>query len=304
MVKSLLLGKLISLIMSSRNFTLDAFKAVILIIVLTLSLYLLLSSFGIFRDQTYKDKDLDGFISSEYGGNDCDDTKALVNPDAKDIPNDGIDQNCDKIDESLTNINPNDDYDKDGYKLSADCDDASAVTHPGAEEILDLTDNNCNEIIDEGFYQLVLYEDFTINSYDPKTIIETSKQLETSGFLDNTFLYIEASVDTPEKQLTNYDSVYIYLDNGVNGGQLLRRLSLINNKESDNRTKLLFNLNEIPLTDLPYNDSTNNFRELNFTEILNRPGTHRLGAFVATQRTGKLNKLVIGYKNGEVKSIK
>lgn len=72
------------------------------------------------------DGDGDGFQG--LGGPDCDDTRAEVNPEAVEVPYDGVDNDCDPV-------TPDDDLDGDGFLVADDCDDTSAVTFPGADEV-------------------------------------------------------------------------------------------------------------------------------------------------------------------------
>ncbi|MFZ5477979.1 MAG: MopE-related protein [Myxococcota bacterium] len=78
------------------------------------------------------DADGDGFSADE----DCDDGDATVNPDAQEVWYDGVDQNCDGLD---------DDQDGDGYALAEDCDDTDASAYPGADEVwYDGVDGDCD----------------------------------------------------------------------------------------------------------------------------------------------------------------
>jgi hypothetical protein len=88
------------------------------------------------------DADGDGFLPFECdGGDDCDDANASVNPGADDVPYDGIDQDCDGVD--------NLDADGDGFNAlevgGNDCDDTLASVYPGAEEVAkDGVDQDCD----------------------------------------------------------------------------------------------------------------------------------------------------------------
>jgi hypothetical protein len=78
-----------------------------------------------------------GYVSDHT---DCDDGDSSSYPGAHDIPDDGIDQDCDGID--ATDLT---DDDGDGYTSDVDCDDSDASVHPGAAEVCeDGIDQDCD----------------------------------------------------------------------------------------------------------------------------------------------------------------
>jgi streptogramin lyase len=94
------------------------------------------------------DLDLDGYGIST----DCNDSDPLSYPGAAEIPNDGVDQNCNGMDDDP-------DGDLDGSPTIHDCDDNNPSIYPGAPENPDNgIDDNCNGIIDvedldsDGYY--------------------------------------------------------------------------------------------------------------------------------------------------------
>ncbi len=110
------------------------------------------------------DVDQDGFQAAD----DCDDYDPLVNPDADEVCDDGIDNDCNgEIDEDAA-IDASEwyaDNDDDGFgagdaviacdapdnhvATAEDCDDESADNNPLASEVCDGVDNDCDDDIDE-----------------------------------------------------------------------------------------------------------------------------------------------------------
>ncbi len=114
-----------------------------------------------------------GYVTTS---NDCDDTRASVNPAAAEVC-DGIDNNCDGVvDEGIPVSTFYRDVDGDGFGNAAmatsrcsapagyvaqggDCNDSNAAIHPGAAEVCDGIDNNCSGAIDEGVEPGTYYAD-------------------------------------------------------------------------------------------------------------------------------------------------
>jgi hypothetical protein len=73
---------------------------------------------------------------------DCNDTNPAIHPGAVDVPDDGIDQNCDGVDATVT------DRDGDGVPAPQDCDDLDAKIRPGLPEALgNDVDENCDGLV-------------------------------------------------------------------------------------------------------------------------------------------------------------
>ena len=118
------------------------------------------------------DVDGDGHISTDRGGDDCDDGNGAVFPGNLEIC-DGIDNNCDGLaDEDDPNVDLTDaawyaDTDGDGYgnvtqvvyqcdppagdsvQNGDDCDDREELVNPGMPEICNNFDDNCDGLIDD-----------------------------------------------------------------------------------------------------------------------------------------------------------
>jgi len=73
---------------------------------------------------------------------DCNDEDASVSPGATEIPNNGVDDDCDPA-------TPDTDLDGDGTAAPEDCDDANPAVHPGATEVCDGLDDDCNGTVDD-----------------------------------------------------------------------------------------------------------------------------------------------------------
>jgi hypothetical protein len=138
------------------------------------------------------DADHDGYVDSAYGGDDCDDGYAPVNPAATEVC-DGLDNDCDGNVDGATAIDAYTYYrDADGDTFGnaaspaddcsppagyvpddTDCDDTRSTSFPGGAEVCDSRDNDCDGSIDEGL-SATWYRDADGDSYGNSATSVTS----------------------------------------------------------------------------------------------------------------------------------
>lgn len=132
----------------------------------------------ILRGAEFADQDTDGYTPFQ---GDCDDQDASLNPAAKEVAYDGVDQDCSGSDLK--------DVDKDGYNATVvggnDCNDNVASINPGAAEVCNGADENCNGSIDEGV-QSTYYLDKDGDGYGSPSSSTTVKACsQPSGYSKN-----------------------------------------------------------------------------------------------------------------------
>lgn len=132
-------------------------------------------------------------------------------------------------------------------------------------------------------------------------IARITKVLTASGKIKNAYLYLKVGVsrdNAPFGALTNFDSVWLYVDGSDFGGHLLRSRAIIRRQSEDGVTELLYNLAEVPFVGLPYNDDAIPRVKNILDDKLNDPGEHFVGAFISTKGIGKIFDIKIGYDDG------
>lgn len=100
------------------------------------------------------DSDGDGYgDDATCSFQDCDDNNPAWNPEADDICENGLDENCDGGDAFC--VCTETDSDGDGFGdgalcLPPDCNDNNPTIYPGAQEVCDAIDQNCDSILNNG----------------------------------------------------------------------------------------------------------------------------------------------------------
>ena len=116
-----------------------------------------------------------GFVADNT---DCDDTNPDINPGEEEIPNNGIDEDCNGSDEVI-------DADGDGFNSDEDCNDNNPDINPEAEEVCDGVDNNCDGNIDEGV-ETLFYADMDGDGYGNPEVSILACEAPIGFVADNT----------------------------------------------------------------------------------------------------------------------
>ncbi len=102
------------------------------------------------------DEDGDG-VTKEAG--DCNDASDLIHPGAAEVPDNGVDDDCDGTTDDGSDLS---DRDSDGFTVTdGDCNDLQDDTYPNAPERKDNRDNDCDGATDEDFVNRILLNDGT-----------------------------------------------------------------------------------------------------------------------------------------------
>lgn len=118
-----------------------------------------------------------GFVDNNT---DCDDSNPEINPAATEIPNNGIDEDCDGMDSSTLV-----DTDGDGYFNDIDCDDNNAAVNPGATEICNDLDDNCDGTVDENQVQNIYFIDSDGDGFGDPDVTISDCNLPNGYVIDN-----------------------------------------------------------------------------------------------------------------------
>ncbi len=143
-----------------------------------------------------------GFVGNP---NDCDDTNALIHPNAIELC-DSIDNNCNfLVDDGIQFYTYYFDGDEDGFgnpdsliescnenlpinfvENNLDCDDSNSLVNPDSPEVCDNLDNDCNTLVDDGLPQFQFYLDADQDTFgNPDSIIQTCVFQAPDGYVMN-----------------------------------------------------------------------------------------------------------------------
>lgn len=143
--------------------------------------------------------------------------------------------------------------------------------------------------------QLTIIEN--VASWSPEAkltnIISYQKQLKSVGQFARIYLYAEVSVN--DKPLTQYESLYIKLNNI--GGHLFRPQSL--KIPPDTITKLLYAINNVPyLTHVPYSENKIPFNA-DWFKLFGNGSSVNFYIYISSLNPATINKIIFYYKCAE-----
>lgn len=127
--------------------------------------------------------------------------------------------------------------------------------------------------------------------------------IKSNGNIRDAYLFVDVSVDNG-KPLKVWDSIYISIRKVAGNylylpqdGHLLRSKSL--KVPPSDTTRLLFDLRQIPFTDIPYSDE-NKYTNKDWLTLIQGADKFQLETFLSTLRKGgMINNISIGYECSE-----
>lgn len=209
------------------------------------------------------------------------------------------------------------DADGDGYvafdrdNVEIDCNDEDENIHPGA---IDFAENGLDEDCVDGDAvlpappepdqggasgkEINLYQDFIFTgSITTNRIVSNSRTIKTSGEFSWARLNVRADASEFNLDSSREHTIYVYFDSGLNGGHLARYEdkelvgSFKGSFDDQEEFGAQYDLSRLYLGNL----NSPEVNQVDVIDILNKPGLHYVGAFVATGRYGILKEFTIEY---------
>jgi len=123
------------------------------------------------------------------------------------------------------------------------------------------------------------------------------RKIRVDGEIEDAYIYIKAGTNDAGGNfgsiLEQYDTIFFYIKNGTyQGGHL--EVSKSKFGQPSEFTEILFNLSDLPVATSLRNYRNGNFDTINLLDDLQED--RRVGALVNTERYGKIELLIIGYK--------
>jgi len=134
-------------------------------------------------------------------------------------------------------------------------------------------------------------------------IARITKIFNTENGIIEAYLYVRAGASRGNYSLGNLtenDSIYLYIDDAKQYGGHLLRSQAVWSKANIDSIELLFDLKSIPFTHLPYDDFAKPDKKPNIINVLNQSNKHFVASFVSTLGYGKIFELKIGYRGGKI----